>query len=469
MADSSKLAWTASCGKLVTATDGLIVHGRTALWIAVAASGHAWTIAGGTIGQVETDHGSAEDLTALCPAPLDSISDGCWDALQDRYAPEAVVTSLHWYPGGEPQGWWSPTPADEGISWKDLFADPMALRARVDVAMERSDCLVPESAVRPDLRVPCDAAALAALGLLLEACLPLRDDPSREPRDWRKEWALEHEVVSTDRRLVDRGGALAELSAKERHFAWRLRRCASVPPTVFDPVERLPKPSSFWRIDVGQAHDLRHAAARLGDIWASARTVGSEEDINSAAAADLVVGYIRRAGLSYIRNPSPHSDHHLPNLLAARTLDLRREHPVFDWGGLAGAFTADEIQAAKPVAERIVARGWQPLRKRRTPRSPREQRRWIGADGVERVQYGNSPPVIVTGDGFLSRCGQEGRELGYLPLLSDRVDRGGGAHRSEEMRELPGRATDAPTRRWVGQDGRDCVLAVDGTVVPVPD
>ena len=456
------------CETPATAIDGGCVGGRAAIWAAttVTAFVFAWAVGAAetreALNDSRTAHPEAGELSALCPSPLEAISVACDEALQGHYRSRSVLASLHWYPGGEPQEWWSPLPINHAPVWDDLFGDPSSLRLRVATAIRRAECVVPEGTVRHDLRDTCDARSMTELGLLFEACLPLGRATGGHLRDWQHEWASEYATAST---RLHRDGATAEAMA--RHLAWRLRRCREVPPSVFDFVRGLPKPSSFWRVHVGQAHHLRLLASRLGDVWASARSVGTEDDINSAAATDLAVGYVRRAGRSYIRSSSPEFQLYLPYLLVARHIDLRRDRPVFDWRRLSDAFTADEIEDATPAADRILNSGWEPLRKRGARTLPRERRRWIGEDGLERVQYADEPEAIVTGDGFLSRCGQAGREQGHLPLsVGAEVAAPSSVGRSEQTRRHVGQPeVRAGLRRWTGADGEDCVLAADGTVM----
>ena len=136
-------------------------------------------------------------------------------------------------------------------------------------------------------------------------------------------------------------------------------------------------------------------------------------------------------------------------------LDLRREQPRFDWSDMATAFTVDAIEAAKPMADRILADGWTPLRERAVQSVPRP-RRWIGEDGLERVQYEDEPAMIVTGDGFLGRCGRTGRQQGHLrPSTGVREDRSlsEGAPVTRTQEKAPD-ASNTAVRRWVGEDGR---------------
>ena len=314
--------------------------------------------------------------------------------------PERVVDRLHSYPAGEPRGWWSPLPARRRIAWLDLFDDPEALRELVDTAMKRPECLVPAGTIRRDLQATCHADSMNKLALLLEACVPLRETAAG-PRDWREEWEWEVEAAAADSSESIPGEEL--LAESVLHFVWRLRRCNAVSPGVFAVFERLPKPLRYYALsDKGQAHHLQLAAARLGDVWASARSVGGEADINAVAAVDPVLGYVRRAGHAYVRSSSA-TGASLAYLLAAQALDLRRDEPVFDWTGMREAFAAFEIDAAQPRAERVLAAGWIPLR-RTTVEAGAKPRRWIGEDGLERVQYEGEAVMVVTGDGFLSRC-----------------------------------------------------------------
>ena len=404
------------------------------------------------------------DLRPLCPTPLDRVSTACASALERHYMPERVVDQLHSYPGGEPRGWWSPLPVRRRIVWLDLFDDPEALRKRVDIALERPECLVSAGRIRHDLQATCDADAMNKLALLLEACVPLREAGSG-PRNWREEWQWEFEAAAADSSEGVPGEEL--LAESVLHFVWRLRRCNGVSPAVFAVIDGLPGPWRHYPLsDQGQAHHLQLAAARLGDVWASVRSVGGEADITAAATADLVVGYVRRAGYAYILS-SRATGASLAYLLAAQALDLRRDQPVYGWTGMREAFTAFEIGAAQPVADRILAGGWVPLERTTVDAGPKP-RRWIGEDGLERVQHEGEAVMIVTGDGFLSRCGRAGRQLGFVPTPGAVEEAApGDAGTLAGARDATPRhdAIETTVRRWVGEDGDECAIAADGTVL----
>ena len=154
-------------------------------------------------------------------------------------------------------------------------------------------------------------------------------------------------------------------------------------------------------------------------------------------------------------------------MLAARVLDRRRDQPVYDWTGLREAFTASETADAQPMADRILSAGWVPLRKTTVDAGPKP-RRWIGEDGLERVQYAGEAVMIVTGDGFLSRCGRAGRELGFVPTPGT-VQRAApgdagllaGARDATQLRHV----AEPTVRQWMGEDGDECAIAADGTVL----
>ena len=306
-----------------------------------------------------------------------------------------MTKDLRSYPGSE-WNWytgWSPPVLEGPIAWDDLLSDPRSIRRRADAALGRPECVVPEGRMRPCLRERCDADAIFALSVLLDACKGLR----RESIDWRGRWAERTEGAGNGAAPAD--GLL--------HFAWRLHRCRTMPGDVFAPIAAIPQPRTPMEVEnVGQAPFLLLAAARLGHPQASAWSVGSHDDLNGAFAAEPVLAYVRRASKQYMMG-SYGDGLQLPYLVAARTLDARRPYPIFDWRGLEDAFGANDIAAASRASKGLLAEGWRPLR----------ERHWIARDGREVVDVGSRDGAvgIVTGDGFLARCGASGKAVGYIP------------------------------------------------------
>lgn len=409
-----------------------------------AAVGAALTLAsvqGMPMASTAAGDGVESELAALCPNPLRAISANCGKELDAHYAPRRVMKDLRFYPGSE-WNWytgWSPPVLEDPIVWGDLFADPRSLRRRAEAALDRPECVVPEGRMRADLRERCDAEAVFALSVLLDACTALR---GARLVDWRGRWA-----EGAGERAAPADGLL--------HFAWRLRRCQTVPSEAFAPILAIPRPGTPIEVEsVGQAPFLLLAAARLGHPQASAWSVGSHDDLNAAFAAEPILAYVRRASKQYVMGP--YGDGlQLPYLVAARTLDTRRPQPIFDWHELENAFAADDIAAASRTSEGLLAEGWRPFRRRS----------WIASDGSQVVDTGSRDGTVgvFTGSGFWDRCGTSGKALGYIPppapeeaALHDASAEGGN-----------GGWPDEAVWRWTNDSGGKCALAADGTIVEV--
>lgn len=425
-------------------------------------------------GALATDRlGLLQDLSELCAHPASGLSPECRSALERRYSDMPVGTKGPGIDGGvgtpyrnmRPGGitrridageWWLPPSRSPGIAWGELFDDAGSIRERVEAAVQRPECLVPAGRTRHDLRDSCDAGAMVGLSLLLDTCLPLRF-PS-DATAWSRRWDLVFADLAAkypdDSRLE---GALWDYRL---HFAWRLQRCEEVPLRVFVLMRSLPLPRGN-----GQELFLRQLAARLGDLWTYANFGRDPAEINAAAAADPVVGFVERAEYALLESDRGEA---LSFLLAAEVLDGRHPDSAFDWGGLQAAYTAEEVVAAAALKDRILSSGVEPLEETEPYRvgETGDRRHWVGADGREWIEGRRGEAVEVVSHGFLGRCGVRGKKLGYLKHLS-------GNHGKIDMsmlapvgmaKELE-EASDDRVRRWIGSDGTECAMAADGTVV----
>ena len=281
--------------------------------------------------------GSVEvaELRQLCPDPFGETSVECEQAMDRRYASCAVPQDVHAYSRDDTP--WTPILRESPIVWRDLLDEAYLLRMRTDAALARPECLVPEGAIRRDLLEACDAEAMFRLSVLLDACASLRDElfQVRHPRS-RWEALVDEDVLM--------------------HVAWRLRRCRTVPDHVFATLRTTPNPK-YRGLRGYQAVPLRRSAARLGHIGASAGSGGLHADVNAAFADEPVLGYLRRAKLSWLKGDGMY----LPYLLVAKALDADRPKPMFEWGGMRAALGGREVDAARPAADRLLSEGWAPL------------------------------------------------------------------------------------------------------------
>ena len=403
-----------------------------------------WAMAEGTNADVDTL--DVAELGRLCPAPLQGVSGECRNALDGRYSSQRVPFFAPYADPGDSVRW-VPALLGPAILWRDIFEDPGSLRERTEDALGRPECVLPRGIVRQNLRDSCDADAMFRLSMLFDACVPLRVRDNSFIRGWQPSEVLGERLL---------------------YLGWRLHRCRAVPQEIFAllPATRVRPEYRPWNRSQGSA--LRLAAARLGDVRASAWSIGANADINAAVAAEPVAAYVRRAGKAYM--DGDRDGLYLPYLLAARALDARRARPHFDWRGLQGAFAADERAAARPLADRLLSEGWRPLPERGTEPEPHptavyasERGIWIDSEGRERMTLEDGTVLTFTSNhgGFLDRCGRRGRELGFIPPLGADTRSPAG-----ELANVSDRAVSRePVWRWTDDKGRECALAADGSVV----
>ena len=303
-----------------------------------------------------------EKLCRLCGPLWGEMSAECFAALERLYVGRDVTRNWHSEPledpAAGPRGPWRPLPISDRIVWRDVFADPMALRRRVDEAAAKAECRAMRGESRHELRDACAADAFARLSVLQRACgRILYWDGSDYHDGWAIEWDWERLSLNEDARDSEaHARGTATLAESELHFAWRLRKCRSVPAAAMSRVFALQMPPLHRR---NQHVELLQVAARLGSPWANTQAGAVPKDMNATAAWDLPLAYIRRAvGAALQHNASPSM--YLPFLLAARHYDLRAQARI-EWSELPQVFSEDEIEAATPTVEQLLRDGWQPL------------------------------------------------------------------------------------------------------------
>ena len=292
------------------------------------------------------------------------VSTACLEKLDRRYVGREVPYGRPSEPLAlaerrETSSLWWPLPRVDRITWRDVFADPLALRRAVVDASIQPRCQAMPGEAPHHLRSACAADAFVRLSVLHRACSwILYWDRSElvEDRVAGWEWLLVFEPGQ--RHLIDEAHP-ATLEERDQHFAWRLAKCRRVPPAALAPIEMIRPPyiGNILANTHGQGLRLNEIAARLGSPWANSRPGGIERETNATAGVNLAFAYIQRLGFA---SPAEW----LPLILAARMHDLGNDEPQLDWSGLPVAFSAIEIDAAAPMASRLHRRGWQPLPER---------------------------------------------------------------------------------------------------------
>ena len=167
--------------------------------------------------------------------------------------------------------------------WRDVFRDAEDGRAPAQAALADPVC----TEGRTPLRTTCAADAVAAFGLLQEACVgPLAADGVRiawippGERPWN---GLESaEKTASWKWYVDRLDADPDPTPEEYwkqrrraetamyRYAWRVMRCAALPESALAWFGNLPTPTGELG-DRNQSKALYRFAARHGVEWAEAR------------------------------------------------------------------------------------------------------------------------------------------------------------------------------------------------------
>ena len=269
----------------------------------------------------------------------------------------------------------------------------------------------------------------------------------------------------------------------EHRFAWRAAKCRSVPKEALRQIEAVRPPHHIWGSRQGQHRGLGAIAARLGSVWAIAQRSQTAEEVNATARANIGLAYLGRAILEddLVRR--------LAFLLVAQEHDLRRDSPQIDWSELPLEFSEGEMQAARPVAERLLREGWPPLPElrektlawpwaiappaaatryiaRRYDRYgnvrwvyPNGAEHWFGPDGSIEIDYVNEwgERLLFEGHSQIATAGRVARRW---------TDETG----NERWTDLDGHehwVDDDGAERWVDWGGTEWVLLPIG--VPLPE
>ena len=318
-------------------------------------------------------------LRTLCAPLWGELSPDCMAELDRVYLDRDVGrNSFLGDPAGRPpyRRWAGPPPLRDRLVWRDVFEDPLALRAVVDRAAGDPRCQARRGEARHHQRAACAADAFARLSVLHGACGRTLFwgrifDGDDQADAWPAFWERERRRLGPKEK--GRRDSLAALQESELHFAWRLRKCRAVPPAALERIVAVQQTPIHFR-SRRQELELSVAAGRLGSTWANSRLSAHDPsrfaEINAIAEHSLALAYLRRARAPVaVRDgcpqTSPESRHlHLPYLLAARSYDLS-VGPRLDWRELPRHFSQAEIDCATPVAERLLREGWQPMEEQR--------------------------------------------------------------------------------------------------------
>ena len=319
---------------------------------------------------------SVSTLMYLCPDPFGDISDGCAEALDRRYLDERVtVERLHhssfaWRRADDSlrSRLISPLLVLDSITWRDVLDDTENTNDAVRAALRNPECLIPEGQTRHDLREDCDADAIARLALLQEGCvMPLvmhgRRNPWQPkgsddvwhgplPAELDEDWHMLVEELDNDVNLGQNEywRRRTEIDDAKLRFAWRLRKCGTVPDEALAWLDALPTPTGHTG-DQDQGQYLETLAARLGSPWAQFR--------NRHSVADLVA----------LRQTDPSLAHYIAgSMREGRVTDLvvaveyakRMGKQWLDLavGALKATHTPEEIRESLPYALSVLqARG----------------------------------------------------------------------------------------------------------------
>ena len=419
-------------------------------------------------------------LRRLCEPLWSDLSPECMAELDRVYLDRDVNSNaLVRSPAEIPQysQWEGPQPMRDRLVWRDVFEDPVALRVAVGRAARDPQCQAKRGEAPHHLRGVCAADAFARLSVLHGVC--------GRTRHWgRNAWAGYWERARDH--LDAKGDRLATLHERELHFAWRLQKCERTRHAAKERIVAVrPTPIQFRARH--QALELFVAATRLGSTWANAqlssRVRTDYADVNAIAEHDLALAYLRRARASApagydCPQSSPQARHlHLPYLLAAKMLD-QRDEPRLDWRELPRHFSQAAIHCATPLADRLLRRGWQPIKEPRGsgagefPRhhlgvddgwpwavapavaEVRTIRRWLAADGTLRWIYENGDEAWFEDQGvpFHWHSASGETESGEHTML--------GKRRLPKLRTW---VDESGLSRWLDNDGVEHWIDADGT------
>ena len=391
-------------------------------------------------------------LRSLCAPLWGELPVDCMAELDSFYLDRDVTLNSHSDLEHDPSkmsGVWRPRPVDDAIVWRDLFGDPLALRDAVERAAADTQCHATGGQEAHHLRQVCAADAFARLSVLLHACArALHWDGSERHGDWNEKWRRERRTL--DESIAQHADSYvrrtATLDESELHFAWRLRKCRAVPPAAMERVVSVRMPPVEFH-DYSQSLELMVLANRLGSPWANTRVGNSFSvsgaEMNATAKSNIVLAYVRRA----VKATGVSRLWHLAYLLAAREYDLRGDAPQLDWSELQWHFSKAEIEDAWPTVQRLLRRGWQPMKEEERDTWP-----WATAPPVVEYQFirrrldqdGNMRWVYEDG-----RQEWLGKDNGLTRLVLPDGSYWGVFHSSRlSDRRLPN------LRSWVDADGR---------------
>ena len=179
---------------------------------------------------------TANQREVRCRNLPDGVSDACFAKLERRYLnreiPYARPPDPWQFAGRDEETVWWPPPRNDRIFWRDVFADPLALRRAVHNAANQTRCQAMPGEAPHHLRAACAADAFARLSVLHRACgwiLGRAGPELARDRTAGWEWLLRYEPAQGD--LIDEANP-ATLEERDEHFAWRLAKCRRVPPAA---------------------------------------------------------------------------------------------------------------------------------------------------------------------------------------------------------------------------------------------
>ena len=242
----------------------------------------------------DSESGIPDPATACAGEPWEARpGDLCARSMDRRFSVERV-SPVPLFTG---HGGWFPDEEDEALAaaharrdpamptWLDVFGDAEAARTRAEAALADPACTEGPA----PRRAACAAGAVAAVGLLQEACVkPLAADGIRNPwarpagGDGPVRFFEPAEKTEIWMRRVGRLDADPDLTVEEYwkkrrraetamyRYAWRVMRCAALPESVLAWFGKLPTPSGELGDDK-QSKALYAFAARHGVGWAEAR------------------------------------------------------------------------------------------------------------------------------------------------------------------------------------------------------
>lgn len=370
------------------------------LWLIATALGATRAITAPTTDRQDAVHMDDRVVAAIsaCDPARQEHRPQCMEALERAYMPRVVAFNSHSYPGGEQEEWW-PLPLEDQVTWREVFRSPVALRKKVEAALLDPVCQVERGRIAHDQRERCAANAMARLAVLQRTCSPMHDLEWSD-EDWQEEWHLWANAMREDAETEEKRRQLdGSLVESELHFTWRLEQCARVPREATLPLAALPTPPSEYSF-ADQSGELLARAARLGSDWALVRSVGTITDINALAKSNLALAYLHRAKRRYLLTNLAARQAYVAYVLVARHHDLAGDSKAIDWRGIDEAFSPAEVRGVARDVQEVLASGWIPL-PRPEPENARNPivRRWRDEDGNERVRFKDGKEAIVAVDG----------------------------------------------------------------------